>query len=183
MLTCARAGLARAIRQTRPKATCATTRQCVCLPFNGVTPLASLQACQSKGRLTRWPSSFKPKVVCRLLAQGCRLWQRRKSSAIWGTAVEGSRGGSPRPEAAETSRPKPRVPLYRSWKKRNPAWCALRLEISLKKPHRVSSRLCSNCCIICHRVSGSFIYAPTDGACVKRFCLAVDKEHWPAWHE
>jgi hypothetical protein len=54
---------------------------------------------------------------------------------------------------------------------------ALRLEISLKKPYRITDRLCSNGCIKCHRVSASFTQARTERAWVERLCFTVDEEH------
>src|ERR1700687_5773085 len=60
---------------------------------------------------------------------------------------------------------------------------ALWLEISLKKPHRISDRLCSNRCIKPHRIPGSLLHARAEEAGVERFCLLVNEKHWQIWSE
>ena len=54
---------------------------------------------------------------------------------------------------------------------------ALRLEITLKKPHRIGDRLRSNRCIKPHRIPGSFLHAPAEEARVERPYLLVDEKH------
>src|SRR6516225_6797309 len=60
---------------------------------------------------------------------------------------------------------------------------ALRLEISLQEPHRISDRLRANGCIKPHRVSGSVAHASAEHILVEWLCLTVDEKRRPVWPE
>ena len=55
---------------------------------------------------------------------------------------------------------------------------SLRLEISLKKPHRVSDRLRSNRGIKSRRIAGRCRDACAEGGRVEGLCLTIDQRHW-----